>query len=545
MAGIPANFAGDRNLLNDPNVAGTATALGDLAALNLRTLHFLEPVLTNAGVPAADRTALADGLRNALAAANAFQTRESSTRELRPMSRIPRDWGGEDNLAQVRLNQMAQFDGEPKEAREIVRWLNRMVTASAAHDLNEQATINLLIHCSKGSASDLIDRLQNEGKGYLEIARNLELRYGELCPAEEAVVRANTLPRYHGEQLATFLDRLRYIAEMAKRNVADAAQRQAAINVLVENNIRRVLPSSVRDALEERILARTRMGQPPFTLMELEKECIELERKRDDKHQKKKAKSSIGRPKGIHAIQGQLTPYQQVYYPEAAASFDSTYADSSSEDEAQDEEGEFAVPDPTDPGLVALINNVNHYTNKYQSKGVKANPDQIFQKAISRYNKYPQQGQGFHPSQGRGQQRYNQGPQMHGKPRYQEKPQARQITAQAFPQQYPQGPRFAAPQQPYQGPPNKLEPGRLSIRDLLAKGNCVTGECIRCGQAGHVMNSDACALRGKPLQDRACTRCKKGLHAVNDCLVVFQQPQAGQVNQVTAEWSEDSDDLNE
>jgi len=107
MAGIPANFAGDRNLLNDPNVAGTATALGDLAALNLRTLHFLEPVLTNAGVPAADRTALADGLRNALAAANAFQTRESSTRELRPMSRIPRDWGGEDNLAQVRLNQMA------------------------------------------------------------------------------------------------------------------------------------------------------------------------------------------------------------------------------------------------------------------------------------------------------------------------------------------------------------------------------------------------------------------------------------------------------
>jgi len=194
---------------------------------------------------------------------------------------------------------------------------------------------------------------------------------------------------------------------------------------------------------------------------------------------------------------------------------------------------------------VALINNVNHYTNKYQSKGVKASPDQIFQKAISRYNKYPQQGQGFHPSQGRGQQRYNQGPQMHGKPRYQEKPQARQITAQAFPQQYPQGPRFAAPQQPYQGPPNKLEPGRLSIRDLLAKGNCVTGECIRCGQAGHVMNSDACALRGKPLQDRACTRCKKGLHAVNDCLVVFQQPQAGQVNQVTAEWSDDSDDLNE
>ena len=146
-----------------------------------------------------------------------------------------------------------------------------MVTTSESHDLTENATLNLLIHCSKGAASDLIDRLRNEDKHYPEIACCLELRYGELCSSEEALVKANTLARYHHEPLATFLDRLRYICEMAKRGIKEQQPRQAAVDALVESNIRRVLPASVRGALEERILARTRMGQPPFTLMELER----------------------------------------------------------------------------------------------------------------------------------------------------------------------------------------------------------------------------------------------------------------------------------
>jgi len=106
MAGIPAEFGGDRNLIAEPDNAGTATAIGDLAALNLRLLHVLTPTLQAAGL-IAERDALAVGLRNALATANASQSRESSTRELRPMSRIPGAWGLTNNLAGVRLNQLS------------------------------------------------------------------------------------------------------------------------------------------------------------------------------------------------------------------------------------------------------------------------------------------------------------------------------------------------------------------------------------------------------------------------------------------------------
>jgi hypothetical protein len=61
-----------------------------------------------------------------------------------------------------------------------------------------------------------------------------------------------------------------------------------------------------------------------------------------------------------------------------------------------------------------------------------------------------------------------------------------------------------------------------------------------------LMSHDACPLRGKPLQDRVCNKCKKGLHGVNDCLLAYQPPVQGQVNQVyAAEWSDDSSDLNE
>jgi len=543
MAGIPAAFAGDRNLLGNPDAAGTATALGDLAALNLQTLHLMQARLVADGAAQAEVDRVAEGLRNALAAANAFRSRESSTRELRPMSRIPRDFGATNNLAQVRMNQLSQFDGESKDSREIVRWLNRMVTASASHDLTEDATLNLLIHCSKGAASDLIDRLRNEGKHYPEVARCLELRYGELCSSDEAMVKANTLARYHNEPLATFLDRLRHVCEMAKRGIEEQAPRQAAIDALVESNIRRVLPTSVREALEERILARTRMGQPPFTLMELEKECIELERKRDERHSKKKVKHSSGHHRGIRAVQQHQVQHGSIYRSTTTSGYDSTYDGSSSGEEASpDEEEAFSAPDQDDTGLVALVNHFDHYRDKYQSRKGYNKPQQAYQKAIYRYNKYPQQDQGSGP-QSRGQQRRGQGYRGQGPARYHDKPQARQITAQGYPQPNPD---LRQPgQQAVQGPPNRLDPRRSSIREMLAYANCVTGECIRCGRAGHVMNSDACPLRGKPLQDRACMKCNKGLHGVDDCLAAFQQPQQGQVNQITADWSDDSEDLNE
>ena len=556
---VPADFAGAREFMADPNQAGTAKAMGDSLAIHLQLMHYLQPTLLANGCAPADFNRLATRARNALTAANAFDDRESATRQLRPMSRVPGDWGATNNLANVRLNQLTQFDGESKDTREVVRWLNRMVNASEAHTLTQAATINLLIHCSKGPASDLVDRLRNEGKTYLEIARALELRFGDLCPSEEAVVKVNTMPRAPGEPLPTFLDRLRHVAEMAKRHIADADERQTAIDQLIESNIRRALPTSVREALEERILTRSRMGQPPFSLSDLEKECVELERKRDERHAKKKPKSTFLRPRAIQAVQHMPN---QVYYQPQVASITSTYADSSSDEDTPEEQEindeVYTAPEFSDPAMIQLVHNANHISNKYQVRGVTVNPEQVFQKAIRRYNKYPQGGQNTGPSGGKGQQRAPQGAPGQWKQGRQDRPQARQVTAMAYPQPvgvpaYPQQMGIPAYQQPaiqpaqqHQGPPNRL-PGnaRINIRDLLALGNCTVGECVRCGRQGHIMSSEACPLRGKPLQDRACLKCKKGLHGVNDCLLTFQQPQQGHINMVQADISDDdSDDLN-
>ena len=218
--------------------------------------------------------------------------------------------------------------------------------------------------------------------------------------------------------------------------------------------------------------------------------------------------------------------------------------------------------------MVALVHSVNYISNKYQARGIQPNPEKVFQKAVNRYNRNPQQAlarsQGYQnpggqrPNQGR--QGY-QGYQGQGRHQQRDQPQARQVTAQGYPMQQQMGgqmgghhPRglYAAPElghppqyQRPQGPPNRLQDGRFLIRDLMTKGNCVSGECIKCGRAGHIMSNDNCPLRGKPLQDRACLKCKKGLHATDDCLMAFQSlPQQGQVNQVNAEWTDDSD-LNE
>ena len=94
---------------------------------------------------------------------------------------------------------------------------------------------------------------------------------------------------------------------------------------------------------------------------------------------------------------------------------------------------------------------------------------------------------------------------------------------------------------PAAGPPIRLpDPQRKTIQELLDAANCGRGDCVHCGNPGHMMRQDACALRGKPIVDRACPACKKGLHAADDCPRVFQR-RSNYAHQV----SEDSDDLND
>jgi hypothetical protein len=494
MAAIPANFGGDREFLPDPDRAGTAAALGDMAAINLQLLHVLQPVFAADGLEA-ERTRLAGILRNTLQAADAFKARENSTREVRPMNNIPAvDFGATNNLAGIRINQLPQFDGLSNDPKVVIRWISRVLRTAEAHTLTRAATINLMVHASSGPASDFIDQMREEGRGIGDIIRNLELRYGGLVQPEEALVKVNTMLRDEGENLHSFLDRLRHMAKMAKRDIVDNAQRSAAIDTLVESNIRRVLPKSVLRALEERILARQRMGQPNFSAMDLEKECIELEQRRNDTRvEVQRAQSRImGKPhKKIHAV---VQPKQiHKVVTQAGTSGSELSSDSSDEDDL-------------DEATIALIQEVRKVEAKYVAKGIAPDRRKLYKKAINKFNRRPA---------------------PRDRPR--QKPTVAAVTA---------GTGVSTT-----GPPNKLpDSPRKPINELLALANCVRGDCIHCGVTGHMMNNDACPLRGKPLVDRACMRCKKGLHPVDDCLTVFQQQAkpAGAVAQIQ-ECDSDSD----
>lgn len=535
MAAIPNNYGGNRDLLADPNTAGTGVALSDVATISLNFLHLVDPVMAAQPGWNAQRDRLAEGLRNVLTATDAFKTREGSTRVLQPMSRIPNAWGLTANLAQVRTNQLPQFDGLSKDPREVVRWLNRMIQTAQSHTLDQNTTINLLIACSSGSAYDAIDRWKGENRQFDYIARSLELRFGDLCTPDEAVIKVNTMPRLADEPLALYLDRLRHMAAMAKRGIADDAERQAAIDSLVESNVRRALPTSVKESLENRILTRAQASLPPLSLAEIEKECIELERKRTERLAKKldprqrAPAKPFGLGKGINAVQ---LPQAFLYQVEG------TGYSSDSDDEVANDSGYNLEADPE---AVAFINAAQYVANKYQAKGRPLGQDKVWEKAAKRMGRlYPQQQQPKYPQGGPRKPYPYQGQQA--RPQYQEKAQARQVAAH----QQGQQPRPMAPPNPAGAPPTRIQPGaRLNIKELLARGNCMPGECLRCGRQGHNMSSDACPLRGKPLVDKACITCNKGLHGADDCLMAFQQQPPAAVHQVQFEYSDLSDDLNE
>lgn len=88
------------------------------------------------------------------------------------------------------------------------------------------------------------------------------------------------------------------------------------------------------------------------------------------------------------------------------------------------------------------------------------------------------------------------------------------------------------------GPPGVLDERKRAIFELLALANCEKGECLQCGRKGHIKGNLKCPLRGKPLTDRPCLMCAKGLHAPADCLAHHIGP-GGAIDQVEA-GSEDN-----
>ena len=284
MAAPAHGWGVGRALAPDPEQAPIAQQLGDMAALNLQLLQIVNDLAAANPAQQAAVQAIADNVNAIQTAANSARAREQATRELIPLTRIPAP-GAINAIGGIRLHNIPSFCGNSSDSIDCVSWLDRVMTLAESHTLTAAATINLLLQASAGPAADFIRQMRDSNKTLNQIIQNLELRYGELCTPDEAQIRCNMLTRKEKENISDFIDRVRRLARMATRAIANADERNAALDKLVQGNIKRVLPRSVKQALDERILNRNRMGLPSFSCQEYEKEAIELTRSRDMRKQ--------------------------------------------------------------------------------------------------------------------------------------------------------------------------------------------------------------------------------------------------------------------
>ena len=457
MAGAPppAAFGGDRQFIADPDNAGLPTAIGDLTALLLRNLHMQRVGAAGHDDVIARIDADAAIARRVLAATNASQTRETNIRELQPVTRVPvAAYGAEENVANIRMNNIPVFTGCSDDKVDVISWISRVLGLAESRHLTFPATINLMIQGSSKGAANYIDEMKQEGKTLHEVVQRLEMRYGSLTTVEDARIKCNNMTRGSDEHLSDFIDRLRHMAKMACRNEPDDGLRRRAVDILVEGNIRRVLPSSVRLALEERIMNRSLMGLPALSARDVEKEALDLEAKRTErKIELRKAAQNYGKKHHVNKID-----------------IDDSTSSSSDEEDETGEESE----------LPFLINEIKLQQQRYFQRGKPVNKDKVYRRAFKNYNqKYVGKNQGKNYQYARAAQG---------------------------------------------GPPNLIEKGAYKpIHELLALANVQKGQCVQCGFEGHIMRNMACALKDKPLVDKACAKCGTGLHQADDCPKVYQQ----------------------
>jgi len=474
---FPDDLGGDRTLLRDASRADVPTVVGDLAAINLQLIHALTTagVVNDAARPYFE--SITRKVRQTVTNVDATKVRETNTRVLKPLTRVPADnagYGPNNRVDNIKLHGVTYFDGSSDDPAEVSRWLGKVLVHAEAHGLTDAAAVRLLVQGSIKTASDYIEQMRDEGKNLLEVVQQLEMRYGNLCTKEEARVKCNNMPRPEGMSLSKFLDDLRYMAKIACRYIDDQVERVKAMDELVQNNILRVLPTSVKAAIEERILTNNKAGLPPLTARELEKECIELERlrlARRDEVQKQRASSH-------------RKPYGHV----RRCAVESDLSDPELSSAASSEE------DPEEEQMIFLVDQVTREKRKFTTRGLPVDTKKVYKGAFKKFN-----------------ERYHSNPQG---PRYTRQRVVGEVTQQ---------PAQAAQYTP-RGPPSKMNDptSREEVLKLLDLARCKKGQCIQCGMEGHLMKRDACPLRGKPLVNSPCAKCGTGLHSADDCVRTFQ-----------------------
>jgi len=495
----PVNDWGqNRAFVAAPNhlVATVPGQVGDLGAINLQIVRILRDIMANDPQRVAEFDNLAEYIRPIVAASDATRTRERVSTELQPLTVVPNNWGDNDRIANIRLYNVPNFSGTSSDTIDVVSWIDRVFSVGQAHNLSAAAVINLMIMAATGTAADYIRQMRDEHKTPYQVVQALELRYGDLCHPDEAHSRCNGLERKEKEKLADFIDRLRKMAKMAYRNEPDEAARLRQTETLIKSNIRRVLPTSIQRSLDERIRTLLSMGKPELTCREVEKESIEMERLRDERM-----------AKGKKSVKNQPNPTPKKYVRQAQINMVAEDSDpfSSDDEEVTTDFSEEEVDEEANHWIFRMEQAKRYYANK----GKKLTPQQLRTKVTQKFNqdrkRYPRRNFGHKAA------------------------------------------AAAAQVQNWKGPPEKLESEkRKNILELLTLANVNRGECIQCGTPGHMLGKDDCALRNRPLTDRPCAKCGKGLHSADDCLRGFSSQFRGKAEPAAANVAheEEEDDLN-
>ncbi len=106
---------------------------------------------------------------------------------------------------------------------------------------------------------------------------------------------------------------------------------------LIKGNIRRVLTLSLRKTLDDRMKNHLKMGWPEMSCREFEKECIELERAREERREEmaKSTKAKVNQPPPRrHVRQARIN----AVYEDSELSSDEDLTITDSSDEEIDEE---------------------------------------------------------------------------------------------------------------------------------------------------------------------------------------------------------------
>ena len=489
----------------DPSKADALTTIGDSAVSQLRIIYTLE----QAGIiPDAHKATLIqvrDDLRQTLRNAEGVKTRERDTRVQRPLTKVPaEDYGDRDDITNIRTQNLPQFDGESKDPAEVSRWLSKVLVIAQGYKLKLPVVVSLLAQASTGKACDYIEQLRDEGKSLREVIELLEMTYGCLVPKEEARVKCSSMKREDGESLSSFLHRLRHMARIACRYEDDNTTRCEAIDELVEANVRRILPPSVKTALEERILARRRIGLTDFTSREIERECLELEKAREDKRKEiaLQLSSNDNARKGKFANIAAHFSALSTTHVDVDSDVDVDVVDLIRENHLRD--SKLSPPASSDEDQeqerdIYLAGQIARERMKFQRAGKPVDQRRVMKGAVRKYNN-----------------------------RYIPKDSRSRVVGEINQPGPPLAQRGLVHNQTYyqnqRQPPNHNPDLRnRSIMELLDLSKCQRGQCIQCGLRGHLLGRDECPLKDKPLVDSPCVACHQGLHASNDCVRIFQQ----------------------